>query len=128
MKLVVTRDGDDLLVDRINRGAPAGTQLRTCERAAVERYLVSWIGDAWRESHRLPRAVPGSALTFADAEIVPSENWDATLAWAHDGRECAATELNAGSARRLAALPEHDLDALVASYQDPEARPALVVV
>ncbi|MBO0898955.1 hypothetical protein J1G44_06045 [Cellulomonas sp. zg-ZUI199] len=126
VKLVVTRDGEDFVIDRISRGAPAGTQLRTRERSAVERYLVSWIGDAWRESHRLPRAVPDSSIAVAD--IIEGENWDATLTWTEDGRRSTATELNVGAARRLAALLAHDLDALVASYQAPEGRPALVIV
>ena len=127
VQLVVARDGDDILVDRISRGAHAGTQLRTRERSAVERYLVAWIGDAWRESRRLPRAFPDSALTVADADVIRGENWEASLTWTHDGRQCVATEINVGAARLLAALLAHDLDALVASYQDPDGRPALLI-
>ncbi|SFJ64173.1 hypothetical protein [Cellulomonas sp. KH9] len=59
---------------------------------------------------------------------IEGENWDATLTWTEDGRRSTATELDVGAARRLAALLAHDLDALVASYQAPEGRPALVIV
>ncbi|TQL02659.1 hypothetical protein [Cellulomonas sp. SLBN-39] len=125
VQLFVLQEGEDLVVERVSRGAPAGTQLRTRERAAIERYLVAWIGDAWRESRHMPRALVDASTTARDAAVVQGENWDATLTWTQDGRTCTATHLNVGAARRLAALLAHDLDTLVASYREPAGRPAL---
>ncbi len=126
VKLYVGRAGEDLVVDRVSRGSHVGTQLRTRERSAVERYLVSWIGDAWREARRLPRVVVDPTVTAAEARVVEGDGWDATLHWSDSTRACVATELNVGSARRLAALLAHDVGVLIASYREPSGGPALV--
>lgn len=122
VRLRVVRDGDSLVVERVSRGAPPGTALRTSELSAVERYLVAWIGDAWRDHHRLPRVV-ADATTVSDATVVQGDGWGATLTWTQDGRTCVATELTVGAAHRLAALLAHDVDTLIASYRDPAGRP-----
>lgn len=115
-------------VERVSRGRPAGLQLVTTERDAVDRFVADWIGAAWREVHRLPRldtaAGPTTHAGSVEPEVVlDADGWRASLHWTVDGRRVTASGLNRSSAARLGAALAHPLDALVAAYRDPEGRP-----
>ncbi|RHA37914.1 hypothetical protein [Cellulomonas rhizosphaerae] len=123
--VVVTDDAGTLTVEAFERGASNGVQLVTDDDEVLQRYLVTWLLPAWRETHGLgflPRPGTREAPGYAVVDGGTEAGFEYRIRRALDGEIVARDLLDVDAEALVVTLP-HPLDDVLAAARDRNGAP-----